>query len=120
MSFKDLNEIKEVQGNEGTIIKQIFHPHNTTHNTSFSLAHFSINVGKKSILHQLKSSEVYFILEGDGILYIDDKPIKVKPNSSVYVAPMSKQYIENTGSTKLRFLCIVEPAWKQEDEIILE
>jgi len=33
---------------------------------------------------------------------------------------MSEQYIENTGSGNLQFLCIVEPAWKPEDEIILE
>ncbi len=41
-------------------------------------------------------------------------------DDSVYVAPNSKQFIENTGTENLRFLCIVEPAWKAADEILLE
>ena len=34
--------------------------------------------------------------------------------------PNSTQSIENIGAKELRFLCIVEPAWKAEDEDILE
>ncbi len=29
------------------------------------------------------------------------------------------QYILNTGSSELKFLCIVDPAWQREDEEIL-
>ena len=36
------------------------------------------------------------------------------------VPPNSKQFIKNIGTENLRFLCIVEPAWKQEDDEILE
>jgi len=32
----------------------------------------------------------------------------------------SKQCIENIGKNELKFLCIVDPAWKHEDETILE
>ena len=44
----------------------------------------------------------------------------LKINDSAYVPPNSKQFIENSGSVKLRFLCIVEPAWKADDDEILE
>ena len=44
----------------------------------------------------------------------------LKINDSAYVPPNSKQFIENIGSKKLRFLCIVEPAWKVDDDEILE
>ncbi len=37
-----------------------------------------------------------------------------------HVPPLSEQFIENTGTSELRFLCIVEPAWTVEDETILE
>lgn len=30
-----------------------------------------------------------------------------------------EQYLENTGKNNLKFLCIVDPAWKKEDEAIL-
>ena len=44
----------------------------------------------------------------------------LKKNDSVYVPASSKQNIENVGKADLRFLCIVDPAWKSEDEVILE
>jgi mannose-6-phosphate isomerase-like protein (cupin superfamily) len=31
---------------------------------------------------------------------------------------MSKQFLENNGESDLTVLCIVDPAWKQEDEIL--
>ena len=45
---------------------------------------------------------------------------RLKKDDSAYVPPNSKQFIENIGSKYLRFLCIVEPAWKAEDDEILE
>ena len=120
MSVRDISEIEEIQGNEGTKIKQIFHPHNTLNGIRYSVAHFTIEKGKRSNKHQMKTSEIYYILEGKGVLNVDDEKINVKNGSSVYVPPMSKQHIENTGDSDLRFLCIVDPAWKQDDEILLE
>ena len=120
MSLRKISEIEEIQGNEGTKIKQIFHPHNTLEGIRYSVAHFIIEKGRRSNIHKMKTSEIYYILEGEGTLYIDDEKIDIRKDTSVYVPPMSKQHIENTGDSKLRFLCIVDPAWKQDDEIILE
>ena len=120
MSVRKNSEIKTIPGNEGTKIKQYFHPHNTLNGISYSLAQFTLDVGKKSLRHKIKSSEIYYILEGDAVLSINKESHQLKKDDSIYVPPMSEQCIENTGLTNLRFLCIVEPAWKPEDEIILE
>jgi len=120
MSLKKNSEIKYIQGNEGTKIKQYFHPHNTLNGINFSMAQFTLEPGKKSKLHKMSSSEIYYILEGTGNLKIDEDEYQLEKDDSVYVPPNSKQIIENTGSINLRFLCIVEPAWKADDEILLE
>ena len=120
MSVRKSSKIETIPGNEGTKIKQYFHPHNTLNGISYSLAQFTLEVGKKSLFHKIKSSEIYYILEGDAVLRINKESHRLKKDDSIYVPPMSEQYIENTGLTNLRFLCIVEPAWKPEDEIILE
>lgn len=120
MSVRKNSEIETIPGNEGTKIKQYFHPHNTLNGISYSLAQFTLDIGKKSLLHKIKSSEIYYILEGDAVLRINKESHQLKKDDSIYVPPMSEQCIENTGLTNLRFLCIVEPAWKPEDEIILE
>jgi len=119
MIEKKLQEIEGIKGNEGTTIRQIFFPHNTLDGIRYSLAHFTLDVGKKSQLHKMKTSEVYFILQGEGDIHVDDNTCKVVKDQSVYVPPYAKQFIENTGNEELKFLCIVDPAWKQVDEILL-
>jgi len=120
MSLRKNSEIESIQGNEGTTIKQFFHPHNTLNGIGYSIAQFTLEPQKKSKLHKLKSSEIYYILEGTGNLKIDNEIIQIQKDDSVYVPPNSEQMVENSGETNLRFLCIVEPAWKTEDETILE
>lgn len=120
MSVRKISEIEAISGNEGTKIKQYFHPHNTLNGIGYSLAHFTLEPGKKTLLHKIKSSEIYYILEGDAVLKVNDESHELKKDDSVYVPPMSEQSIENMGTTNLQFLCIVEPAWKPQDEIILE
>ena len=120
MSLRKNSEINSIQGNEGTKIKQYFHPHNTLNGINYSLAQFTLEPGKRSKLHKIGSSEIYYILEGNGRLNIDEDIQDLEKDDSVYVPPNSKQYIENTGKINLRFLCIVEPAWKADDEILLE
>lgn len=120
MSIQRNSEIPIIEGNEGTQIKQYFHPHNTLNGIRFSIAQFIIKPSKRSLRHKLESSEVYYILEGQGVLTINNESIFIKKDDSVYVPPKSEQYIKNTGEVDLRFLCIVDPAWKPQDEIILE
>lgn len=118
MSLKKNSEIQFIKGSEGTQIKQYFHPGNTTNRINYSLAQCTLESGKKSTPHKMKSSEIYYILEGTAIIHIDKESFTISKDDSIYVSPMSLQFIENVGKNDLRFLCIVEPAWKQKDEII--
>jgi mannose-6-phosphate isomerase-like protein (cupin superfamily) len=120
MSSRKNSEINFIEGNEGTKIKQYFHPHNTLNGINYSLAQFTLEPGKKSKLHKIKSSEIYYVLEGSGNLTIDNQSHFLQKDDSAYVPPNSKQLIENSGKEDLKFLCIVEPAWKADDEILLE
>ena len=120
MSLRKESEIESIQGNEGTKVKQYFHPHNTLNGIGYSIAQFTLESGKRSKMHKIRSSEIYYILEGKGKIKIDGDIYNLEKDDSVYVPPNSTQFIENSGPTNLRFLCIVEPAWKADDEILLE
>ena len=120
MSIRKNSEINSIEGNEGTKIKQYFHPHNTLNGINYSLAQFTLEPGKKSKLHKIKSSEIYYILEGSGNLTIEDEIHILQKDDSAFVPSNSKQFIENSGNSDLKFLCIVEPAWKVDDETLLE
>ncbi|WP_067961135.1 cupin domain-containing protein [Nitrosopumilus sp. Nsub] len=120
MSIKEDSKISFIEGNENVKIKQYFDPKNTSNGINFSLAQFSLGIGEKTKLHKIKSSEIYYILEGNGRLRINNKEYQLKKNDSAYVPPNSEQFFENIGTEELSFLCIVEPAWKPEDDKILE
>ena len=120
MKVRKVEEVEALEGNEGTIIRQIFHPHNTLNGIRYSISHSIVMPGKKSKLHKMSTSEIYYVLEGKGILHIDEEVVAVSKDHVIYIPPHSKQFIENTGNKELKILCIVDPAWRQEDEISLE
>lgn len=51
---------------------------------------------------------------------IDDQVVSVESGTTLYVPPGGKQSLENTGNSEIEFLCLVDPAWKAEDEQVLE
>ncbi len=53
-------------------------------------------------------------------MHIDEESIEVGPECAVYIPPQAMLYIENTGVSVLKFLCIVDPAWREEDEEVFD
>ena len=53
-------------------------------------------------------------------MFIDKEKQEVEKGDAIYIPPKSVQWISNTGEEEIIILCMVEPAWKQEDEEILE
>jgi mannose-6-phosphate isomerase-like protein (cupin superfamily) len=50
---------------------------------------------------------------------IDDEQQEVAPGDAVYIPADAVQCIKNIGSEPLVFLCIVDPAWKPENETVI-
>jgi mannose-6-phosphate isomerase-like protein (cupin superfamily) len=63
---------------------------------------------------------VYYFLSGRGEFRIGDESTTVGTGTVVYVPPGGIQSLSNTGTEIVEFLCLVDPAWKPEDEEILE
>jgi mannose-6-phosphate isomerase-like protein (cupin superfamily) len=85
----------------------------------YSIAHASLDPGQASQLHLLLSSEVYHIVSGEGVMHIAGEEAEVAAGDTIYVPPGAQQFIRNTGDGQLVFLCIVDPAWRAEDEQVI-
>lgn len=120
MLIKDLRDCEEFIAGDGSILRELLHPAKADLRFRYSLAHVVVRPGESTRPHRLKNSEVYYILEGEGIMYIDDEFEKVYSGYTIYIPPDSRQYIQNTGNSELKFLCIVDPAWREEDEEIMD
>jgi mannose-6-phosphate isomerase-like protein (cupin superfamily)/2'-5' RNA ligase len=120
MLIRRLKDCEEFIAGDGSILRELFHPDKTDMAIRYSLAHAQVRPGEKTRPHRLKTAEVYYLLQGRGRMHIDGAVCEVSPHGAVYIPPHSVQYIENTGSNALVFLCIVDPAWRREDEEVVE
>jgi len=122
MLIRDLKEGRRFAAKDGTDICELLHPDREDEDLQmgYSLAHAVLGPGEASAPHRLKSSsEVYFILEGRGIMHIDGESAEVAAGQAVYIPPGSVQHIENVGGGPLLFLCLVSPPWREEDEELI-
>jgi len=110
----------EFLAGDHTRLREIFHPAKHQLHLGYSLAHGRLGPGERSKWHVLESSEVYYFIAGQGRFMIDDQVESVEAGSTLYVPPGGKQSLENTGTADIEFLCLVDPAWKMEDERVLE
>jgi len=115
--FRD--DCEEFVAGDGSLLRELLHPDKAKLEIRYSLAHATVLPGQATYPHRLATAEVYYILEGYGLMFIDDESEPVEPGSTVYIPPGAAQYIENAGDHELKFLCIVDPAWQSEDEEIL-
>jgi len=123
MFVRNLNDFKVITAIDGTILRELLNPLHDGPDLKlrYSIAHASIPPGEASFPHRLtKASEVYYILQGSGVMHIDGETHKVHSGSLVYVQPNATQHLENTGNEDITFLCIVDPYWRPEDEELVE
>ena len=120
MFVKYLKDCEEFIAGDDSILREILHPERADTRIHYSLAHAKVEAGQKTKPHILRSSEVYYVIAGQGLMHIDRESFEVGPVCAIYIPPNAEQYIENTGNSDLEFLCIVDPAWRQEDEEVLD
>ena len=114
------DECEEIIAGDGVTLRELLSPIATPGlELRYSLAHAKLAPGLTSFLHIMKTSEVYYILAGAGLMRIDEEEAVVYPGDSVYIPPGAKQQITSIGKEELVFLAIVDPAWRPEDEVIL-
>ncbi len=120
MLVQKLQACAEFIAGDGTQLRELLHPDKQPIELRYSLAHAIVPVGQTSIPHSLKTSEVYYILSGTGEMHIDNETQVLESGDAVYIPPNAKQFIRNSGTEPLVFICIVDPAWRKEDETVYE
>lgn len=114
----ELTDEHQFVAGDGTHLREVLHPGKVPADIPYSIAHAVVKAGEASIPHSLRGSEVYYILEGSGVMHVDGEEADVASGTTVYVPTNATQHIENTGTGDLAFLCIVHPAWRAEDESV--
>jgi len=77
-----------------------------------AVAYQETEVGHSEEFNHTKSAFVFYIIEGEGIWYIEDEEHQVKATDVVIVPPGKRFYYKGA----LKQVCITAPAWEAEYE----
>ena len=119
MFIRELKDCEEFIAGDKSILREMLHPDKANLRIRYSLAHAIVKPGQTTLKHRLKTSEVYHILEGEGVMHIDTESRHVRPGSTVYIPPQALQFIHNPGSTDLVFFVSWIQVWRKEDEEVI-
>lgn len=119
MFIRELKDCAEFIAGDNCILREILHPDKAALELRYSLAHAVVKPGLTTWKHRIKTSEVYYIIAGQGMMHINGESSPVRPGSTVYIPPKAAQSITNIGAEDLVFICIVDPAWRKEYEEVL-
>ncbi len=86
-----------------------------------SMAHVTMNPGHTSLWHQhSRMSEVYVVLDGEGVLFYGDKSIIAKKGAYLMLPPKTPHKLRNTGNSDLEHLVFAVPPFDPKDVKLLE
>lgn len=106
---KDLSEIREILAPANSGIR----------NQSLAEARLAPGRSTDEHFHPL-TEEIYYVLEGQGRIRIEDEEREVGPGDGIAILPGHRHKMWNTGISPLVFLCCCSPAYSHDDTIITE
>jgi mannose-6-phosphate isomerase-like protein (cupin superfamily) len=120
MLTKDIADLTPMPVADYSRLREILHPERDPVDIRYSLAHASVGAGEASMRHRMATVEVYYFLAGTGVMHVAGESEAVGPGHAVVVPACAEQWVENPGDQDLEFLCIVDPAWREEDEEVFD
>lgn len=113
MVVNQLSEQKPFTTADGSTIRSILDATNASVQNQ-SLAEASIPLGGETDRHYHKlSEEIYFMLEGRGLIEIDGDEREVVPGDAILIP--SGAWHQMKALTDVRFLCCCAPVYAHED-----
>lgn len=109
----------EVLENEGNIsVSELFNPEDFDRKPGLecSISYSALEAGGSITSHLVETPRAHYVLEGEGVLYLDDVPVKLRPGQLVYIPEGSFETVYNTGNTGLLFLSVNQSAPDEEFE----
>ena len=98
----------------GALSKALVGPENSGSKLiDFRISRYAPNAYVQEHVHKVQE-QIYYVLEGEGVLTLDDARHLMKPHDYVYVPPGIRHSFTNTGTAGLVFLVITTPAHDEE------
>jgi mannose-6-phosphate isomerase-like protein (cupin superfamily) len=100
---------------DGSTVREYFNPASSSLK-NLSLAEAFVAPGSSTMPHiHNDSQEIYYILEGEGVMALGDGRINVIAGDAILIMPGTAHQIIKTGEKGLKILCICSPPYSHDD-----
>lgn len=79
--------------------------------SNISIQYSEVDFGKEQPLHQHDPEQCYFIIDGEGMMFVGDETREVQEGDAIYIPSNAVHGIKNTGSKLLKYLTANSPAF---------
>lgn len=94
----------------GALSKMLAGPENVgSSRVDFRISRYAPNAYVAEHVHKVQE-QIYYVLEGEGLLTLDEERHLMRPHDYVYVPPGVRHSFTNTGTAGLVFLVVTTPA----------
>jgi quercetin dioxygenase-like cupin family protein len=99
----------------GALSKALVGPGNAdTQRMDFRISRYAPAAYVQEHVHKIQE-QVYYVLEGEGVLTTDDDKHLMRPHDYVYVPPGVRHSFTNTGTGGLVFLVVTTPTDDEQE-----
>ena len=117
MDIRNIDRVPAFTTKDGSEIRELLAYRNSAIRNQ-SLAEARLPPGASTTPHHhVRAEEVYYVLEGEGLMRIGEESRHVGAGDAIAIPPGMVHQIGNTGGCVLRFLCCCSPAYEHEDTI---
>jgi mannose-6-phosphate isomerase-like protein (cupin superfamily) len=118
MDVKNINDVPAFITKDGSEIRELLAHRNSVIRNQ-TLAEARLPPSKSTTPHRhLKTEEIYYILEGRGLMLVENKTQIVGPGDAVAIPSGSMHQISNVDAVTLKFLCCCAPGYEHDDTIL--
>lgn len=118
MDIQNLDRVPAFTTKDGSEIRELL-AHRNSCIRNQTLAEARLPAGGRTTPHyHAKTEEIYYILEGAGLMRVGREEAAVGPGDAIAIPPGASHQITNTGDGTLRFLCCCAPGYEHEDTVL--
>lgn len=111
-----LNTPKYVRDN---IVSHLLVSEVTTESKHITTTLVEMGINGRQHMHSHETEQSYFIIDGSGVMTVDDEQSEVHKGDSIFIPSRSKHGLINTGHSTLVYLSAGSPPFGKEAELKL-
>ena len=120
MDVQNVDRARAFVTKDGSEIRELLaHRNSCIRNQTLAEARLPAGAGTTPH-HHVKTEEIYYLLEGQGLIRVGEQTRQVGPGDAIAIPPGAVHQITNTGAGVLKFLCCCAPGYEHDDTVLAE